>query len=144
MLVPWQICIISIKIKSWENCKILGILHWLHDATKISKNVSTREWLPVMIRLLQSFYYTVLFFNMCNCARYGTYYAKEVNNMEELFPGNKEVLYLHKHSKDTQQEQQLTCEANKSSTMIPKLLVVLQFFQPNTSVQMVYEQVSNK
>ena len=77
--------------------------------------------------------------------------------MEELFPGNKEILYLHKHSKDTQQEQylhkhskdtqqeqQLTCEANKSSTMIPKLLVVLQFFQPNTSVQMVYEQVSNK
>ena len=30
------------------------------------------------------------------------------------------VLYLYKHRKDTQQEQQL-CEANKPSAMMPKL-----------------------
>ena len=149
MLVPWQGCTISIKMKSWENCKVLSILYWPYDATKTIKNVSTREWLPVTIRLLQSFYYTVFFFSICTTAHVTEHIALKnwriwKNVIREIKESYQLVVYLYKYRKDSQQEQQFMCEANKTSTMMPKLLVVLQIFQPNTSVQMVYEQVSNK
>ena len=66
------------------------------------------------------------------------------NFIQEIKKSYQLVVYLYKHRKDTQQEQQLTYEVNRLSTMMPKLLVVLQILQPNTSVQTVYEQVPNK
>ena len=85
MLVSWQDCTISIKMNSWENCKILGILHWPHDATKTNKNAR-------QLNSYNAFVTLHFFFNMCNYTRYGVYYAKELKNMEELYPGNKEIL----------------------------------------------------
>ena len=66
------------------------------------------------------------------------------NFIQEIKKSYQLVVYLYKHRKDTQQEQQLIYEVNRLSTMMPKLLVVLQILQPNTSVQTVYEQVPNK
>ena len=82
-------------------------------------------------------------FQYAQVHRLGAYYAKELKNMfiQEIKKSYQLVVYLHRHRKDTQQEQQLTCEANKPSTMMPKLLVVLQIFRPNTSVQMVHEYI---
>ena len=80
--------------KSWENCKILSFLLWLYNATKTGKDFSTREQLSVTIRVFQSFYPTVLFFNMHNHAHYGTYYTEVLTSMEELCPGNKEILSI--------------------------------------------------
>ena len=46
--------------------------------------------------------------------------------------------------KDTQQEQQFICKANKSSPVLPNSWWQYTLFnQTKTSVQMVYEQVIN-
>ena len=42
--------------------------------------------------LLQSFLLHCTFFNMYNYTRSRAYYAKEVKNMDEFYPGNKEIL----------------------------------------------------
>lgn len=68
-----------------------------------------------------------------------------MNFIQEIKKSYQLVLYVYKHRKDTQQEQHLICEANKPLTMMPKLEVVLQIFQPNIRyLQILYEQVSNE
>ena len=74
--------------------EVLEKLQNSDDATKASKKVSTRERLSVTIRILQSFFSTVHFFNLYNYVRYGVYYAKVLKNMEELYPGNKKILLI--------------------------------------------------
>lgn len=68
-----------------------------------------------------------------------------MNFIQEIKKSYQLVLYVYKHRKDTQQEQLLISEANKPLTMMPKLEVVLQIFQPNIRyLQILYEQVSNE
>ena len=44
------------------------------------------------MKLLQCFYYTALFLQYVQLHTLRIYYAKELKNMEELYPGNKEIL----------------------------------------------------
>ena len=79
------------------------------------------------------------FFNIYNYARYGAYYDKVMRNMEKLYPGNKEILLISDISVQVQERYptrttKLICEANKASNVTPKLLKVLQNFQPNKPV----------
>ena len=60
------------------------------NATKTSKNVSTRERLSVTIRLLQSFYSTALFCNMYNYARYTAFF--HIEEYGRIYSENKEIL----------------------------------------------------
>lgn len=43
------------------------------------------------------------FFNMYDCTRYGAYYAKELKNLEERYPGNKGILPISSISVQVQE-----------------------------------------
>ena len=74
VLVPWKGCTISIqkevlgKLQNSGYSTFIGLM-----MIKNSKSVNTRERLSVMIRLLQSFYSTLIFFSLYNYAHYGEY-----------------------------------------------------------------------